>query len=380
MSNLYNIFPQGYWSVNDKKFINKYQALIYASDNKSTVSFHFHDDAWANFDRSLLGKYSLDELYKKRALQLREKYDYLILYFSGGADSYNILRTFLDNGIKLDEVCVKWCKVTRNANTSVYTPNTSEKSAYNYLSEWDYAIQPVLKDLALSHPEIKIEIVDWSKDINNTDFEKVFNIVNHWHDIEVPSLAVWSPSEQHLVGKGVSVGSIYGVDKPVTYFEDGNAYMAFNDAAVAIGTPNPINIQGTEYFYWSRDFPILPFEMARKSIQWLLSNPQMYKTCAFDKERRDDIAHLSAAYQVQQKLLRPVLYTTWSNRFQALKPTKADRSDKQFWIDTYSEFQTYREGFRNTYNSLYKDVLFRAYHTKRILVLSACNKIDNQII
>lgn len=392
MNNIYDMFPQGYWLVNEKKFINKHQALVYASDTRSNVSFHFHDDTWANFDRALLGKFSLDELYKQRALQLREKYDYLILYFSGGADSYNILRTFVDNGIKLDEVCVKWCSITQNANTTVYTPNTNETSAYNYLSEWDYAIQPVLKNLASSNPEIKIEIVDWSKDINNTDFEKVFSIVNHWHDIEVPSLAVWSPSEQRLVEKGIKVGSIYGVDKPVTYFEDGNAYMAFNDSAVSMGTPNPINIYGTEYFYWSRDLPILPFEMAYKSIQWILSSPEIYNKCAYDKERRYNKDHLKIAFQMQQTELRYVLYTNWSNRFQAFKPTKVDRSDKQFWIDSYSEFQKYREGFRDTEGLYLKQISniarmtednkphYGQHNTKKILVLSSYSNQFNQPI
>ena len=99
-------YPQGYWKVRDKKFINKAEALRFASKVVRPVEYIYFDHVWKNFDRSLLGKYSLDELYKQRALQLREKYDYLILYFSGGADSYNVLRSFIDNGIKIDEVII----------------------------------------------------------------------------------------------------------------------------------------------------------------------------------------------------------------------------------------------------------------------------------
>jgi hypothetical protein len=39
----------------------------------------------------------------------------------------------------------------------LYTPNTKDKSAFNYLSEWDYAIKPVLDEIKISHPKIKIE-------------------------------------------------------------------------------------------------------------------------------------------------------------------------------------------------------------------------------
>jgi hypothetical protein len=84
-------FPQGYWKVKNKKFISKHEALKYASVSNEAVHYVFFDHVWQNFDRSLLGTISLKELYKQRAQQLRDKYDYLILYFSGGADSYNVL-------------------------------------------------------------------------------------------------------------------------------------------------------------------------------------------------------------------------------------------------------------------------------------------------
>jgi len=63
------------------------------------------------FTVKLIGHYqvseSLDFLYALRARQLREKYDYLVLYFSGGADSTNILKTFIDNNIFLDEIVMQ---------------------------------------------------------------------------------------------------------------------------------------------------------------------------------------------------------------------------------------------------------------------------------
>jgi hypothetical protein len=196
-------YPQGYWQVGDQKFINKYQALVHATKTNNYIHFRYFDDVWQNFDRSLIGKYSLKELYKQRAQQLRDSYDYLILYFSGGADSYNVLRSFLDNGIHLDEICVKWAKDV--IDKDVYLPNTEEVTALNYLSEWDFAIKPVLEEVAQKHPNIKIEIVDWFNDKNSIGKEEVFNLVNHWHDVEVTSLAVWSPREYELTEKGKKI-------------------------------------------------------------------------------------------------------------------------------------------------------------------------------
>ena len=347
--------PQGFWQVGNTKFLNKYEALKYASHVKIFTEFHYHDSVFNNFDRSQLGKFTLNELYKQRALQLREKYDYLILYFSGGADSYNILRSFLDNDIKLDEICVKWPKKVLNANISIYTPNTLDTSAFNYISEWDFAIKPVLEEIAQSHPNIKIEIVDWLPD-ENVNLEKCFDTVQHWHDIELPSLATWSPSEEKLIGQGKRVGAIYGVDKPNVRFDNQSALMMFNDAALAMGISNPCNVYGTEFFYWSPDLPLLAFEMANQVSQWYFKNPHFVNMYGWRDENFYSMVPGTLTYIMQQKLYRNVLYTTWTNRFQADKPIKLERIDKQNWILKVPELKRYREQFISIKDDHVKDL------------------------
>jgi hypothetical protein len=350
MSNIFETFPQGYWSCGDQKFVSKHLALIYGNQNNQPVHYNFFDHVWQNFDRSLLGKHSLKELYKQRAQQLRDKYDYLILYFSGGADSYNVLRSFIDNDIKLDEVCVKWCNDSLTANREIYKPNQVETSATNYLSEWDYAIKPVLEWLGQYHPNIKIEIVDWFKNRDIATIENAFNLVNHWHDVEVNSLAVWSPSENKLLEKGTSVGSIYGVDKPCTFFANGSSYMYFADNVTTMGTPNPNNIFGTEYFYWAHEFPELTFEMADVAIRAFQTDQELAQVAVTDKNKTDRKFTIYAA-QIQQKKLRHVLYDNWSDRFQAFKPVMPDRSDKHCWIYKQDELSNYVSGYNEILNA-----------------------------
>ena len=203
-----------YWSVADKIFYNKFDALLYASEIKMPVTFSYYDDTWEKFSRVGLGSANLNNLYKKRAQQLRDEYDYLILYFSGGSDSYNVLRSFIDNGIRLDEVCVKWPMVV--IEKQLYTPNTRDSSAFNYLSEWDYAIKPVLNQLSQTHPEIKIEISDWSdKFIPDVYNEENLKKVNAWNDVEIGFTLATSPNELRLAEKGKKVASIYGIEKPI---------------------------------------------------------------------------------------------------------------------------------------------------------------------
>jgi hypothetical protein len=349
MNNVEN-FPQGYWQSADKKFINKYEALLHATQNNLPLpSFKFFDTVWENFDRSLIGTVSLKELYRQRAQQLRDKYDYLILYFSGGADSYNVLRSFIDNNIKIDEICVKWCNDTLTANTTIYTPNTINNTAWNYLSEWDYAIKPVLDEISKSHPEIKIEIVDWFKTKGLIGAEESFKTVNHWHDVEVPSLAVWSPNEEKLVSQGKRVGAIYGIDKPSLYFIDKKVNMFFVDGGVSMGTPNPCNIYGTEYFYWAQEFPILTFEMANQAVIAFKKDKELfearYRKEIRSSENNGNGSKWDYAFQVQQKRLRHILYDNWTDRFQVLKPQTCNRSDKHSWIYKHHELSNFKDSY-----------------------------------
>lgn len=351
-------YPQGYWKVEDKKFISKYEALLYGSTIKKPVKYIFFDSVWENFDRSKIGKHSLNYLYKQRALQLRNTYDYLILYFSGGADSYNVLRSFIDNDIPLDEVCVKWAVDIFKSNTTIYTPNTQNITATNYLSEWDFAIKPVLEMLSIQYPKIKITILDWFENKKIIESEDLYKKVNHWHDIEIPSLAIWSPSEKYHIEKGKKVGSIYGIDKPSTYHEKNKSYMQFADSATGMGTPNDINPFGTEYFYYAPTFPELTFEMASVVSKSPFIRAQSY----------DSLSTINTFFNRQRYLIK-LLYTTWEGRFQVHKPIRPNREDKHFWIYQNSELSLYK----NTYNEM-KD-----QHLKKIknLVISTNHRFSN---
>ena len=69
----------GYYKVGEKLFLNKLAALQWSSQTITPVTYHWFDEAFDKFNRSLLGTVSLDALYKELAQHLRDKYDYLIL-------------------------------------------------------------------------------------------------------------------------------------------------------------------------------------------------------------------------------------------------------------------------------------------------------------
>ena len=72
---------------------------------------------------------SLNELYVKRARELREHYSYIKLLYSGGPDSHNVLETFMLNDIFLDEICIfDYNEFTnRSLDSNVIRESTTER-------------------------------------------------------------------------------------------------------------------------------------------------------------------------------------------------------------------------------------------------------------
>ena len=101
----YDVSDQlGFYKVGDLRFYGKFDAVKVMENTGQHLTFHYHDEAFASHDWTREPQASLEELYRQRAQQLREQYDYLVICYSGGADSDNILDSFVNNGIPVDEI------------------------------------------------------------------------------------------------------------------------------------------------------------------------------------------------------------------------------------------------------------------------------------
>lgn len=327
----------GYYQVGDMTFANKHQALVYSTKNNIPVQYHWFDQAFDNFDRSTLGTRNLMDLYLQRAQQLRDSYDYLILNYSGGSDSWNILRIFLDNNIKLDHIMVSW--PISAVDAGYYKPNDKNTDASNFMSEWDYTMKPDIEWLQREHPEIKIELIDWAKPfMDDPEFVKpeLFDQLNHFHNMaDLARSTLFSQTEKELCEKGLKVGTIWGIDKPSVFveLETGRCGMTFPDSIITVGHPPVWNPDGTEYFYWTPKMPELVFEMAYQTIEWFRARPQFQKFM-WKTDHTKNTPYLTVM-QMNQVATRDACYPTWASKptkFQVNKPLKPARDDKDFWM------------------------------------------------
>lgn len=114
------------------KYYTKYELRKDNSVNVNNIIYKPSNGFWDTINWKVEPSKSFDELKTERAFQLRDKYKYLILYFSGGGDSNTVLNTFLKNKIFIDEIRLNSYDFT--TNSKILFPSY-DLIAYNYLQK-----------------------------------------------------------------------------------------------------------------------------------------------------------------------------------------------------------------------------------------------------
>ena len=97
-----NHLHTGYYLYNDKMYFTRTDAfddMILNNDCAGTLRFYYNDHVFTQLNWEIEPNIDISILYKIRAQQIRDKYKYLVLCYSGGHDSTEILWTFLNNKI-----------------------------------------------------------------------------------------------------------------------------------------------------------------------------------------------------------------------------------------------------------------------------------------
>lgn len=118
------------WIENDNGIITNRKYFTELTSYTNTL-FKVHE-SFENADWTIEPIKSLKQLYKERAQQLRDNYDYLILYLSGGADSVTVLNSFVDNNIWLDEVVINsFPEINKDVLNCNYAKEYLKKKSYS---------------------------------------------------------------------------------------------------------------------------------------------------------------------------------------------------------------------------------------------------------
>ncbi len=331
----------GYYICDNLEFDSKIRACLYAVEQKKPVVWVFNNDEFNKYDWKTEPELTLDQLYDQRARQIREAYDYVILSYSGGADSHNILTAFQRQGLHIDEIITN---TMTKASAPAMVVDANNLDAYN-APEAEHNLQTVhrLREVHATMPNTKITITDLSDHLFESlekagdaswvlDKREGLNPAgmtrfNYLHFAEI----------RKQFDKDKKIAIVVGIEKPRTQINRGELFMTFSDRTTNMITvaehlkeyPNST----VEFFYWSPDLVPLMIKQGHVIKRWLEAFPENqthWETRAITPE----IYRL-----VHDPLLRKLLYTTWNdNWFQSKKAIFDWHSEFDKWfLDLYKD-------------------------------------------
>ena len=154
-----------YYDNESNVYTNQWDAL--ASGKKCRL--YYYDDIFNSVDWTIEPPETLNELYKIRAQEIRDTYDHVILCYSGGHDSTNILEVFYYNNIHVDEIVL----------VGSFSQDSYTGSDENHNAEIHKNCFPTLNGFNL--PNTKITVVDYAKLFNDPmNFSLIRKYGNEW--------------------------------------------------------------------------------------------------------------------------------------------------------------------------------------------------------
>jgi hypothetical protein len=312
----------GLYQVGQDWFNHKVNALKAATITKQDVKWYFCDEVWNNLNWKHDDGLPLTHWYTERVKQLREKYDYLILSFSGGADSQNILETFLQSNTKLDEVWVDWPL----HYTQDLPANTFDRSASNMPSEWKYSIKPALDDLSRRNPDCKITITDSTAPLEDEDQEDSLEVSQYGYYATIKRWRCLDNIVKERSSKYKKVGIVMGVDKPQFVIVKNVLCAYFTDEVLqyksdSIGDAD----RNVEFFYWAPELPELARSQTHAILNYLRKNPDFAEQTFHGKIENSQVTPISSDFTKTATVTRDTLnysiYPHWNpSTFQTHKP------------------------------------------------------------
>lgn len=215
---------QGIYYYNENEIcINRLEVLR----SKKPFKFYYYDNFYSNSDWSKEPEESLQELYRQRAQQIRDDYEYVVVCYSGGIDSTQVLESFYYNNIHIDEILV----------VGALSQDESFGVDMNHNADLYFNVFPTLNSMSL--PNTKISIIDYTKYFNDP---KNFTLIEKYGSDYMKHIGVrtsvhnlfWYDLDKFLDTKK-RTAYVMGKDKPIVQFDNElkKHFLVFNDISYA---------------------------------------------------------------------------------------------------------------------------------------------------
>jgi len=322
----------GCYRVGDLKFYSKLEAIEAMQRTGIHLHWDFNEAAFNCYDWTIEPTEDLAELYRSRAQQLRDQYDYIVLFWSGGADSDTVLHSFLNNDIKIDEI----------VTYSNYQASGDKTDFMN--SELFFRTIPKAKLLNDRYPWMKFRVLDTSNMTMDVflDPKLKFDWIYNMNMIFSPNAIArdrigykvkeWAD----LITSGKKLCVLWGIDKPRLVHENNKFSLRFID--IFDNGPKVSSMTGEneyidELFYWTPDLPKIAIKQAHMIKNYMNAN---LLTSPFISTKKSDLVfkvHNDTKYWLSNHGVHKIIYPGWDiNTFDAGKPASIIYSPRDTWF------------------------------------------------
>lgn len=240
----------GLYRVGKSHYVSKLEAVMESRRTGQPVIWQFMHESFAKHNWTQEPTQSLWELYSDRARQLREQYSYIMLMYSGGADSTNVLDAFERNNLPLDEIRMGYSGEIADQNALKLEPN----------QEIYYAALPRVRRLQQKWPNLKVTIVNMKPLMIN----RVCHFVESLH---YGSNSAWNPWQAVRFGVTGTTAkdwlpnlsaskqmiALWGKEKTKIKKINNRYAVQFIDTELVANTEQMPENCKHEYFYWGQD-------------------------------------------------------------------------------------------------------------------------------
>jgi hypothetical protein len=342
----------GFYQVGNFTTYSKLEAIEHSATVNQPVEWNFNKEQFLQLDWTQEPPGSLEFWYEQRARQLREKYDYIVLWYSGGADSHNALMSFVKNNIFIDEIA------------QFHNLSGDQGNKNTYLNEEVFVTAaPFTQQLIQNNPVYQhtnhrlLELTDlqldlFTRDNNKWDYFYKTGMFPSANSLVRSYIREMVPEYQKIINQGKSVCFIYGADKPVIEKHDNQWFTVFQDridGQVSVRTQQ-LNRpwEHNELFYWTNDLPQLVIKQSHVIKKFLenltpdaIDNVHIAsKSLLVDEYGRrsinswwGDVVVNNTRYQLLPDGLHKLIYPYWSpGAIVSDKPASLIYSPRDSWM------------------------------------------------